>query len=247
MYHFFVKPNQIDEGQIQITGSDVNHIKNVLRMKPGEEILVGNGMDCDYICKIREITGECILADILSMDTAGTELPARIYLFQGLPKGDKMEFIIQKAVELGVYQVIPVKTKRTVVKLDAKKEEARVRRWNTIAEGAAKQSKRTRVPDVTKVLSFKEAIAYGTGFDCNLIPYEQEKGMAVTKREINRIMPGMQVGIFIGPEGGFDESEIALAMENQIVPISLGRRILRTETAGLAVLSILGYLLETMD
>lgn len=247
MYHFFVNPDQIDTKQIQIMGSDVNHIKNVLRMKPGEKILVGNGRDCDYLCQIRELTGERVVADILSMDETGTEIPARIYLFQGLPKGDKMEWIIQKAVELGVYQVIPVVTKRTIVKLDAKKEEQRIRRWNAIAEGAAKQSKRTRIPTVAGLMTLKEAFSFAEGLDLSFIPYELEKGMEHTRRELEKIRQGMQIGVFIGPEGGFEESEIQMALTSHIVPVSLGKRILRTETAGLSVLSILGFLLETMD
>lgn len=245
MYHFFVKPEQIGQQEIRITGTDVNHMKNVLRMKPGEQVLISNGIDRDYHCEIAAITPEEVTARILSVDEEGTELPAKLYLFQGLPKSDKMELIIQKAVELGVYQVIPVMTKRAVVKLDAKKEEAKVKRWNSIAESAAKQSKRMIIPEVTGVMTLWEAFAFAKDLDVNLIPFEHAKGMAGTKRELERIKPGMSVGIFIGPEGGFEDAEIEAASAVDIRPVTLGKRILRTETAGLAILSVLMFQLES--
>lgn len=245
MYHFFVSPEQIGESHICITGSDVNHIKNVLRMKPGEQVLISNGVDKDYHCEIDEVSPEEVTARILSVDEEGTELPAKLYLFQGLPKSDKMELIVQKAVELGVYQVIPVMTKRAVVKLDAKKEEARVKRWNSIAESAAKQSKRIIIPEVTGVMSLSEAFAFAKNLDVNLIPFEHAEGMAGTRKELERVGPGKSVGIFIGPEGGFEDSEIEAACEADIRLVTLGKRILRTETAGLAILSILMFQLES--
>ena len=244
MYHFFVEPGQIDGSHIHITGEDVNHIKNVLRMKPGEKILVSNGIDRDYHCEVESLTGEEVTAKILSVDEEGTELPAKLYLFQGLPKGDKMELIVQKAVDLGVYRIIPVAAKRSVVKLEPKKEEARLKRWNSIAESAAKQSKRIIIPEVAPVMSLKEAFAWAKGFDVNVIPYEHAEGIEGSREELKRIQPGMEVGIFIGPEGGFDESEIEAALQDDIRPVTLGKRILRTETAGLAILSILMFQLE---
>lgn len=245
MYHFFVKPEQIGETLIRITGNDVNHIKNVLRMKPGELVLISNGIDRDYHCEIDSLSSDEVTARILSVDEEGTELSAKLYLFQGLPKSDKMELIVQKAVELGVYQIIPVATKRAVVKLDAKKEEAKVKRWNSIAESAAKQSKRIIIPEVTGVMPLKEAFAFAEGLDVNLIPYEHAEGMEGTRKELERIVPGMSVGIFIGPEGGFEDAEIEKACEKDIRPVTLGKRILRTETAGLAMLSILMFQLDT--
>ena len=172
------------------------------------------------------------------------ELPSRIYLFQGLPKADKMELIIQKAVELGVYQVIPVAMKRCVVKLDAKKGAKKVERWNTIAASAAKQSGRGIVPEVMSVKTYKEALEMAKDLDVVLVPYECAEGMDHTKKLIQSIKPGQSVGIFIGPEGGFDPDEIVLACETGGQVITLGRRILRTETAGLALLSVLMFQLE---
>ena len=244
MYHFFVTPAQISEGYAVITGQDVNHIRNVLRMKAGEQVGIRDGISRNYICELEEIGTEEIRARILSADEDDSELPARLYLFQGLPKSDKMELIIQKAVELGAYEIIPVATRRAVVKLDRKKEESKVKRWNTIAESAAKQSGRMLVPEVTGVKTLKEAFAYAAAFDINLIPYELAEGMQDTKKIISGVKPGMQVGIFIGPEGGFDVEEVEAAVEAGIHPITLGRRILRTETAGLTALSVLMFQLE---
>lgn len=245
MYQFFVEPSQIQETRIVITGSDVNHIKNVLRMKAGEEIAVRNGIDDkEYLCGIEEFTEEEIICSLRSVKEAGAELPSKIYLFQGLPKADKMEFIIQKAVELGVYEIIPVAAGRSVVKLDEKKAKSRVSRWQGIAEAAAKQSKRSIIPEIKNVMSMKEAIAYADLADIKLIPYELAQNMAKTRKIIDAAKPGESIAVFIGPEGGFEEKEIADAIENGIEPITLGRRILRTETAGLTVLSWLMYHFE---
>ena len=244
MHHFFVSPEQIDEQFVTIRGNDVNHIKNVLRMKAGEELLVSNGLDRDYFCQIETITDEEIKAKILQEDFAGTELPTELYLFQGLPKADKMELIIQKAVELGVKEIIPVATKRCVVKLDDKKEASKLKRWQAISESAAKQSRRMIIPEISPVMTFKEAINRASTFDMGIIPYENFKDMDETRNILKGVGKAMKLGIFIGPEGGFEESEIQYAMDNGIKPISLGKRILRTETAGLAILSVLMFRIE---
>lgn len=245
MYQFFVLPEQISDKSVIITGADVNHIKNVLRMKPGEEIAISNGIDNkEYRCAIETLSDDSIQCTLLFVKEDGLELPSKVYLFQGLPKADKMELIIQKAVELGVYEIIPVETKRAVVKLDAKKAASKVTRWNAIAEAAAKQSKRRVIPEVTNPMSFKQAVQYAKELDVKLIPYELSEGMSETKRLIEGVQPGQSVAVFIGPEGGFAEEEIALAQENGISPITLGKRILRTETAGFTVLSWLMYHLE---
>lgn len=244
MHHFFVSPDQIDEKYVTITGGDVNHIKNVLRMKIDEELLISNGQDKDYYCKIESISDDEIKAVILDEEFEGTELTTELYLFQGLPKSDKMELIIQKAVELGVKEIIPVATKRCVVKLDDKKEASKIKRWQAISESAAKQSRRTIIPEVSSVMSFKEAINRAKEFELGIIPYENFKDMTETKEVLKKVQKGIKIGIFIGPEGGFEESEIQYALENGIHPISLGKRILRTETAGLAILSVLMFQLE---
>ena len=243
MHHFFVKEEQVSENKIQILGSDVNHMKNVLRMKQGEEIQISDG-STQYLCKIEVINAEEIVAMIQEEIVSDTELPSKIYLFQGLPKSDKMEFIIQKAVELGVTEIIPVATKRAVVKLDDKKAGKKVERWNAIAEGGAKQSGRTVIPKVTNVMPFSEALSYAEKLDVVLIPYELAEGMQETKSAIECIQPGQSIGVFIGPEGGFEECEVEKATNCGAKAITLGKRILRTETAGLTTLSILMYHLE---
>lgn len=244
MYHFFINQDQVEDDHIRIIGPDVNHIKNVLRMGAGEEVLISNGVDKDYLCEVTSVTAQEVIARILSVEEGGRELPARITLFQGLPKGDKMELIIQKAVELGACEIVPVETKRTVVKLDKKKEESKLRRWNAVSESAAKQSKRLIVPEVTGVMSLKEALVFSKEFDLTVIPFENAKGMERTREILSQVKPGMNVGIFIGPEGGFEDSEIELSESFGARTVTLGKRILRTETAGLSVLSVLSYLLE---
>ena len=246
MHRFFVEPHQIDETNhtIHIGGNDVNHIKNVLRMKAGEELWISDGGKKEYHCQIEDLEGEEALLHILYSQEPDYELPNRIYLFQGLPKADKMELIIQKAVELGAYAVIPVETRRCVVKLDGKKAEKKTARWQQIAESAAKQSKRMLIPEVYNVMTYKQAVEFSRELDIRLIPYELAKGMKETKEILSGIKPGQSIGIFIGPEGGFEESEVQTVMEAGAHPITLGHRILRTETAGLAILSVLMFQLE---
>lgn len=246
MQRFFVEPHQIDEAahQIHIIGTDVNHISNVLRMKQGEEVWISDGGQKEYRCAIEAFSADEVLLHIIYAQEPDYELPSRIYLFQGLPKADKMELIIQKAVELGAYEIIPVETKRCVVKLDGKKAAKKVERWQQIAESAAKQSKRMLIPKIHEVMSFQDALKLAEELDIRLIPYELAKGMKETKKILNQIRPGQSVGIFIGPEGGFEENEVSQALEKGAQAITLGRRILRTETAGLAILSVLMFQLE---
>lgn len=247
MYQFFVEPCQINESDksVIIIGGDVNHIKNVLRMRIGEEVAVSNGQDGKaYQCRIAAFEENGVRCELLAVAEESTELPARIYLFQGLPKADKMELIIQKAVELGVYEIIPVETKRSVVKLDDKKAKSKIARWQGIAEAAAKQSKRGIVPQVSDVVSFAQAIKRASEMDLKLIPYELAEGMDKSRELLAQAAPGQDIAIFIGPEGGFEEREIEAALEMGIQPITLGKRILRTETAGLAILAWLVYQLE---
>ena len=171
MHQFFVEPENIQGNKIVITGEDVNHIKNVLRMKVGDEIAVSNGVDGkEYRCGIVSISEE-VLCELRFVKEDGVELPSKITLFQGLPKADKMELIVQKAVELGVYEIVPVSMGRCIVKLDEKKQKSKISRWQGIAESAAKQSKRRIVPQVTSVMSMKEACKYASEMDVVLVPY----------------------------------------------------------------------------
>ncbi|MGN0251190.1 MAG: 16S rRNA (uracil(1498)-N(3))-methyltransferase [Oliverpabstia sp.] len=246
MYRFFVEKEQIDREQrsIRIMNGDVNHIRNVLRMKQGEKVLISDGGDEEYLCCVEQLSQEQVLLHIDDIMKADRELPSRIYLFQGLPKSDKMELIIQKAVELGAYEIIPVETRRCVAKLDARKQESKIRRWQGIAESAAKQSKRMIIPRIHPVMKYSQALRYAQEMDIRIIPYELAEDMEHTRNYLSQIQPGQSVAVFIGPEGGFAPEEIEEALQNQTEPVTLGKRILRTETAGLTILSVLMVLLE---
>ena len=232
MYNFFAEKSCRKDDCYYITGSDFNHIKNVLRMNSGDTFLVSeNGIS--NLCKIENFEGECVVAKIVEENYQDTNLPAKIYLFQGLPKSDKLELIIQKTVELGVEEIIPVEMNRCVVKLDDKKKKSKVQRWQAIAESAAKQSKRTSIPNVSDVLTFKQAVEKASALDCFIVPYENKDGMKATKDALSEIKKDCSIGIMIGPEGGFEESEIEAAVSAGGKIISLGKRILRTETAAI--------------
>ena len=246
MHQFFVENHQIGKEYVTITGADVNHIRNVLRMKTGETIRVSNQSGSDYFCTIAEFGEDFVQADILSIDEKGTELPSKIYLFQALPKGDRMETVIEKAVELGVYEIIPVAMKYCVVKLDQKKAAGKVKRWQAIAESAAKQSERSIIPQIHDVMSYKDAISYAMECNVRLVPYENELGMLGTKAALATIKAGDSVSVMIGPEGGFAEEEIA-AVRDSMQVISLGKRILRTDTAGICTMSMLMMQLECQE
>ena len=245
MHQFFVEASQIHDKTVIIEGGDVNHIRNVLRMKIGEELSVSNGEDGrEYRCGIVRIEEERVVCELRFVKEDGVELPSRVYLFQGLPKADKMELIIQKSVELGVYEVIPIETGRSVVKLDAKKAAQKTARWQSIAEAAAKQSRRRIIPKVAVPMSFEQALSLAAAMDVKLIPYELAEGMEGTKQIFEGLGEGKDIAVFIGPEGGFEEKEIARAKEYGIQPITLGKRILRTETAGFTVMAWIMYQLE---
>ena len=242
MSNFFIDSGNIDGEAAYITGSDVNHIKNVLRMKEDDEIRLSAGNGLLYTAKISEFLPDRIVCKIVDCEGGKSELPAKSILFQGLPKKDKMELIIQKAVELGVSEIVPVMMKRTIVKLeDAKKELKKLERWRTISLTAAKQSGRIIVPEVSEFITFNEAVKRAESLEFNLIPYENEKGMDRARELVKEAKGKKSIGIFIGPEGGISEDELELAVKMGAEPISLGNRILRTETAGLALISVLAF------
>ncbi len=247
MRQFFIQSNQVSQDIIRMEGKDVNHIRNVLRMGAGEQLAATDENGMEYLCEIENVDAEGIDLKILDKFMAERELSAEVYLFQGLPKGDKMELIIEKAVELGVHKVVPVETKRCIVKLDEKKAAAKIKRWSAIAESAAKQSKRCRIPQIHSVITLKEALAMTKDFQLVCIPYEEAKGMDSLKHFLSNIKPGMKIGFFIGPEGGFEADEIQQAIEHGVEPVSLGKRILRTETAGLTLMSMIMLNLECIS
>ena len=237
MFNFFAKEDSRQGDVYYITGADCNHIKNVLRMKIGDTFLVSEG-GVSHLCAVKSIDADCVTAQITEQNYQSTGLPVKLYLFQGLPKSDKLELIIQKAVELGAAGIIPVEMKRSVVKLDDKKKQSKLTRWQAIAESAAKQSKCSVVPEIYPVASFANAIKQAGELDLVLVPYECAEGMKATSDALSQIKAGMSVGIFIGTEGGFDPAEIDKLTTAGGKVISLGQRILRTETAAIASLAM---------
>lgn len=237
MYNFFVDEAARQGDTFLISGSDYNHIRNVLRMKVGDVFLVSCGGE-SHLCRLSGFEEDTVVAAVKEERFQDTELGVEPYLFQGLPKSDKLELIIQKSVELGAAGIIPVEMKRCVVKLEEKKKKSRRERWQAIAESAAKQSKRSRIPEVGEILPYREAMKLAGEMDLFLLPYENARGMIATREALQAIRPGMKVAILIGPEGGFDPKEVELAEEHGAKRISLGQRILRTETAAITAVGM---------
>jgi 16S rRNA (uracil1498-N3)-methyltransferase len=237
MFNFFADENAKQNSQYIINGADYNHIKNVLRMNIGDTCLISCGGKSD-LCEITAFYEDTVCLDIIEENYNDTELPVKIYLFQGLPKGDKMEYIIQKCVELGVFAVVPTQMKHCIVKLDDKKAKSKIARWQSISESAAKQSKRNIIPEIMNVCSFAEALEFAKTLDLILVPYENKDGMKATVEALESLKSVKSVGIFIGPEGGFEEKEIFEAEKIGGEIVSLGKRILRTETAAITALSM---------
>lgn len=248
MYNFFVRENSKIDNLYYISGDDYNHIINVLRMDIGDRFLVSSDGKSD-LCEIEAYDNEIVKAIVIEENIQNTELPVKIYLFQGLPKNEKMEFVIQKTVELGVDTIIPVEMNRCVVKLDDKKKKSKINRWQAIAESAAKQSKRNIIPKINDVLRYADAVKMANELDLFIVPFENKDGMEATKSALNKLSSVKSVGILIGPEGGFDKDEIEFAIKSGGIAISLGKRILRTETAAIAsvAMCMLNIELENKD
>lgn len=241
MPKFFVRKESINDHTITLEGENAKHIGSVLRAKTGDIITVGDGDGRDYECEITEITKKEVIAKITDIFTNDNEPDIKLTLYQALPKADKMELVIQKCIEIGVDRIVPVKTEYAVVKLEGK-EEKKLQRWNKIAEAAAKQCGRGKIPIVDRVMTFKEAINEAISLDSAIIPYEKEKENSL--KTFAKGFKGKSIGIFIGPEGGFSNDEVDFAISNGVKSVTLGKRILRTETAGLVTSVILLYELE---
>ena len=246
MFNFFANEENKQNSHYIIDGTDYNHIKNVLRMEVGDTSLISCKGKSD-LCRIDAFIGETVSFEIIEEDYMDTELPVKIYLFQGLPKGDKMEYIIQKCVELGVYGIVPVQMSHCVVKLDDKKAKSKQLRWQAICESAAKQSKRNIIPEILDVCSFNQSLEFAKTLDLILVPYENKDGMSSTIEALEILKDVKTAGIFIGPEGGFDKSEIEKALQNDAKVISLGKRILRTETAAITAVGMCMLKLEMSE
>lgn len=238
MHRFFVENNQILDKEILIIGKDVKHIKDVLRLKVGDFLeLVSQGYL--YKVSIKEISKSQILTEIISKSLGKNETKTHIRLFQGLAKGSKMETIFQKGTEIGIKEFHPIVTKRTVVKLDKKKEDSKIMRWNAITQEASKQAKRDQVPKVMRVQTLDDMVDFLKDQDHILVAYEDEDTISI--KEVLSKIEGDDINILIGPEGGFEEDEIQSLREIGAEIVSLGSRILRTETAGLVTASLILY------
>lgn len=245
MHSFFVDKENISNDKITIIGEDVSHISRVLRLRCNDEILISDGECNEYFCSIESICKTQVICNILKRRLNKTESPLKITLFQGLPKSQKMDLIIQKCVEIGVYSIQPVITERVVVKVEYKDIKNKLDRWRRIALEAAKQSKRGIIPQVLEPVNFEDAISKLTQMDVSVVPYEREesRGLKSVIKDLKKID---DIGIFIGPEGGFSDIEIDECIKNSIFPVTLGPRIMRTETAGFVTSSIIQYELGDM-
>ncbi|QUH26913.1 16S rRNA (uracil(1498)-N(3))-methyltransferase [Serpentinicella alkaliphila] len=246
MNRFFVSPNQInrDKNEITIVDEDVKHISKVLRLYNGDEIEVSDGMEYVYIAEISDINKNEVLATIISSEKITTESNINITLFQSIPKSTKMDYIVQKATELGVKNIVPIISERTIVQFSNDKDAEKKReRWEKIVQEAAKQSKRGIVPNVEEPITFKKSIQRVNDYDLNLLAYEKESNIGLKKviEKYSGVESIVNIGVWIGPEGGFDDKEISLLENIKVETITLGPRILRTETAGAALISALMY------
>lgn len=252
MPKFFVDSNQINNDKAIITGNDFNHIKNVLRMKVGDTFNICDSNSQNYIVRINNFEKESIECDVIEKCKDQAESNIKVHIYQGLPKADKMELIIQKSVELGVTEIIPIEMKRCVVKLDGKDKIKKVDRWNKISEVAAKQSGRDIIPEVSSVKNLKEVAKELEKFDLVLLCYENEKDNYLKsvlnsyKNKLN-LKEDIRIAVIIGPEGGIDISEVEELKNAGAQVVSLGNRILRTETVALSMLSIIMYEFERND
>lgn len=249
MPRFFIKNEQKQGKTINILGEDVKHIKNVLRKEIGNTIEICNyETEKTYICKITQINNENILTEIIE-ELQFLDDKIKIDIYQGIPKSDKMELIIQKSVELGANAIIPVAMKRCVVKIDSKDEIKKVTRWQKIAESAAKQSGRNIIPEIRNIISIDKIEQLINEYDSVIIAYENEKNNKI-KKELLKLKEklnknsNIKIAVIIGPEGGLEEKDIELLKQNGAQVVTLGNRILRTETVALNVLSVIRYELE---
>lgn len=248
MYKFFVKENQIDNKEINIIGDDVNHIKNVLRLGTSEKIEVCNiSKAINYLCEIEKADNKTIKCKILEILENKSETSVYLHIFQGLPKAEKMETIIQKTTEIGVSEITPVIMKRCVVKLDDKSCQKKISRWQKIAEVAAKQSKRDKIPQINLPTSIKNIYEKIENYDIVLVAYENEENNSI-KEALSKVPKNrsMKIAVIIGPEGGIEESEIIELKKNNVEVVSLGKRILRTETAPIVLASVIMYEFDEM-
>lgn len=242
MPKFFVDREQIRGGKVIINGDNFHHISKVLRAGIGDDIVVSDSQGFDYVCEINGIYSEHLTARIEDFTKNPCEPNVKITIFQSIPKFDKMESLIQKCVELGVHKIVPVSSERCIAKLDEYSEPKKILRWRRISESAAKQCGRGLIPEVVNVVTFSEALELSKEFDTNIFAYEKENDTAIKDLHLQT---KDSIGVFIGPEGGYSDEEYELAKKAGLSSVTLGKRILRTETAGMYIVSILMYILES--
>ena len=240
MSRFFVEQQQIEEQQINIVGEMVHYMTSVLRLTSGEEIAVCTGDGYEHIAKLTEFQKDKIIGEIIRSSEVKEETQTQVTLYQGLPKSDKLELIIQKCTELGISRIVPVSTERAIVKLDGSKAAKKTQRWQKIAQEASQQSKRVTTPTIAEPMSWKEALSDMAKQQLNLVMWEDEQTLGMKTYLSQHELPA-QIGIIIGPEGGLSQQEVEQLRHNGVVSVSLGKRILRTETAGMAALTMLLY------
>lgn len=243
MQRYFLESDAFSGDHVRFSGEELHHIFRVMRYAVGDQVIACNRLGQALLVQFTQVNKDEAIAYVIEKLDENRELPVEITLAQGLAKGEKMDLIVQKATEMGATQIIPFTSSRTIVKLNDKKESNRIIRWQKIAKEAAEQAHRSRVPEITEVMSFRELLSAGQQYDLALIAYEQEDEQSLRQR-LQPLLAGCNILVVIGPEGGFSEEEISLAKHNGYVSISLGNRILRTETAGIAALAIIGYHFE---
>lgn len=258
MNRFFFSKEKLIHGIIIIEGEDVQHISKVLRLSEGDQIILCDGENSVYISEIKTVEKTFIKAQVLEKKESDSEPSVEITLFQGIPKGDKMDLIIQKSVEMGIHRIVPVIMKRSIVKIENEKDgKKKQERWQRIAMEAAKQSGRGRIPQVLAPLSFSEALKISEKIDFRILPYEKEEALSI-KKSIEGFINGLKektddtvfkssIAILVGPEGGFEIKEVERAILSGFAPVTLGKRILRTETAGFVALACLMYEFNEME
>lgn len=247
MQRYFLNNTQFQADRAIITGDDAHHMSRVMRMEPGDQIIVCNEDKACHFATIKQMNGQEIEVTLDSVIEAQTELPIEVTIAHGLPKGDKFEWVIQKATECGASEFIPLNMERSVVKLDAKKAGKKVERWNKIAKEAAEQSHRQMVPTVTDVYTFKQLLDRASQYDVCLFAYEEtakQGQLAQLKQSLSEIQVNGKMLVVVGPEGGISEKEETLLLQSGFKPCALGPRILRTETAPIYILSAISYALE---
>lgn len=248
MQRYFVK-QRVNEGRFLIDDEDRHHIVKVMRMQIGDQIICVDLEGKQAVCALAEITDTSVVADVVQWIDGVSELPISITIASGLPKGDKLEWIIQKGTELGAYQFLPFAAARSVVKWDEKKAAKKVDRWQKIAKEAAEQSHRALLPDVLSAISFKDLLLKSKDFHYKLVAFEEESRNGETSvfaDTLKKINKGETLLIVFGPEGGLTDEEVRQLKDSDFAVCGLGPRILRTETAPLYALSAISYHFELM-